>query len=161
VAAYLAESKKEHRNPLILDSTFTSLKDVAAFHAPLLRPVTSWILGDAYDTRRRLGEIKASHLLVLHSPDDEVVPFEQGKRNFDEYQGGPKTMIVVRGKHMDYLINQGDYYVAIRDIFGLAAQRSGEADDQPASSGGEADDQPTSQSDGADDQPASSGGEAD
>ncbi|MDR0355523.1 MAG: alpha/beta hydrolase [Deltaproteobacteria bacterium] len=118
VAAYLAESKKESRNPLILDSTFTTLQDAAVFHAPYLKPLLPYIIGDSFNTLERLANVSPSFLLVLHSPDDEIVPFELGLRNYDSYAGGPKSMTVLRGEHMDYLLNVNSYQAAIAEVFG-------------------------------------------
>jgi pimeloyl-ACP methyl ester carboxylesterase len=109
VASYLALEKKEYRNPLILDSTFTKLRDVPAALNVLLSLPARFALGDAYDTESRLGEINSRIVLFFHSPEDDVVPYKLGRRIFEGYQGGPKLFFELRGRHLDYPFNQPVY----------------------------------------------------
>lgn len=72
VAAQLASKV----NPLllVLEGTFTSLVDVAQIHYPWV-PV-SWLLRSRFDTRDHLSRVKC-HTVILHSKQDEIVPYEQ------------------------------------------------------------------------------------
>ncbi|MDR1922236.1 MAG: alpha/beta hydrolase [Candidatus Adiutrix sp.] len=102
VASWLAE-----RHPpaaLVLDSTFTRLRDVPGYAAPWLKPYFYLVLGNDFDTSSRLGRLNCP-LLVLHSPDDNVVPFALGLELFNSYQGGPKEMAVGAGGHMDFMVS--------------------------------------------------------
>jgi fermentation-respiration switch protein FrsA (DUF1100 family) len=121
VASYLALAKSGHKNPLVLDSTFTKAADVPATMNPLLGPTARIILGDAYDTLSRLKGISPRILLVLHSPEDDVVPYSLGQKLFESYDGGPKKFYGLEGRHLDYVFNQGVYAEAIyRDISEMA-----------------------------------------
>ncbi len=62
---------------LILERTFTSLPDVAAYHYPWL-PVR-WLMRNRFDSLARIGVYRGP-LLQSHGTADEVVPFEQGQR---------------------------------------------------------------------------------
>lgn len=61
---------------LVLEATFTSLEDVAKIHYPWV-PV-SWLLKYRFDTRAHLAGVK-SPVVVIHSPQDELVPIEQAR----------------------------------------------------------------------------------
>jgi fermentation-respiration switch protein FrsA (DUF1100 family) len=69
VAAQLAEVARPQA--LVLEATFTSLEDVAEIHYPWV-PV-SWLLRYRFDTRAHLAGVM-SKVVVIHSPQDELVP---------------------------------------------------------------------------------------
>jgi pimeloyl-ACP methyl ester carboxylesterase len=93
VAAWLAQQKRPAA--LILESTFTSLPDLAARFYPLM-PVR-WLCRFRYPTLSRLAEIKCP-VLVAHSPDDEVIPFAMGQKLYLAARE-PKRFITMRGSH--------------------------------------------------------------
>lgn len=97
---------------LILESAFTSVPDMAARLFPWL-PVR-YVLGMRYDNLKRIGEIDCP-LLVVHSRDDEIIPFEHGRRLF-EAAAEPKEFLQIRHGHNDGFVLSGAVY---RD--GLAA----------------------------------------
>ncbi|MDR1111367.1 MAG: alpha/beta hydrolase [Deltaproteobacteria bacterium] len=117
VAVELARAKKGYRNPLILDGTFTSLADVAESHMPILGVAARAVVGKTYDSVGRLGDISPSRLLVLHSQDDDVVPYALGRELYEAYLGGPKEFIELAGGHMDFYPNQNLYAQAIMGNF--------------------------------------------
>lgn len=90
---------------LVLHDTFRSLDDAAAVHYPWL-PVRL-LLRSHYDNAAKIGRI-AAPLLVIHSPQDEVIPFEQGKALFDA-AAEPKELLVTAGSH------NGPSYLAKRE----------------------------------------------
>jgi uncharacterized protein len=93
VALQLATEVKS--GGVILHDSFSSLADAAAYHYPWL-PVR-WLLRVHYDNLAKIGRIGAP-LLVIHSPDDEVVPFEQGQRLFAA-AAEPKEFLETAGDH--------------------------------------------------------------
>ena len=92
---------------LILESTFTSVIDMAKYHYPFL-PV-KLLAKFKYDSLALVDEIK-SPVLALHSPDDEIVPYELGVRL---YQALPveKSFVDMKGGHNDGFYVSGDGYV--------------------------------------------------
>jgi pimeloyl-ACP methyl ester carboxylesterase len=113
-AAHLAHAHRRFRNPLMLDSTFTRVADAASAYGTLLGLAGPPVLGDSFDVRSRLLALQAEELMVLHSPDDAVVPFGLGLRNFREYRGGPKEFVVLYGGHSDFDLNMETYREAMR-----------------------------------------------
>lgn len=93
VAASLAVEAKP--GGLILESTFTSLEAVAKDMYPLL-PV-GLLLPQDYPTPANLEKIRIP-LLVVHSPDDRLVSYSQGRALYENYKG-PKRFLEIRGAH--------------------------------------------------------------
>lgn len=117
VASYLAE-----RHPpaaVVLDSTFTRLRDVPAHWLPWLSPYFYFILGDAFDTETRLSRVKCP-LLILHSPDDGIVPYALGEKLLRTYQNNYKDLAAGSGGHTDFYINRPLYRDKIRNLLAVA-----------------------------------------
>jgi uncharacterized protein len=97
-ASIAARSAAGHRCAgLVLQSGFTSVRDLAARAYPYL-PV-----GPFLRTRMEaVGPVRDSRcaVLVIHSRDDEHIPYEQGVRLFDE-AATPKKLVTLRGSHFD------------------------------------------------------------
>ena len=93
---------------LILETPMTSIRDMARVHYPYL-PVGGLIQTE-YDSISKIGKIHRP-LLILHGDQDEVVPFEQGRRMF-EAANPPKEFYVIPGaSHNDtYLIGGKAYW---------------------------------------------------
>lgn len=93
VAAQLA-TEVEARG-LIMASSFTSVPDVAAeiyWWLPLQSLMTV-----RYESLQKIGSIHYP-VLVMHSPDDEVVPYAHGKRLY-ENANDPKQFFQMKGGH--------------------------------------------------------------
>lgn len=105
IAAHLAAQVKPAA--LILDSPFSSFVDVAAAHFPWL-PVR-WIARFRYDTAAYLQQ-RTCPLLIIHSPEDEVIPFALGRKSFEQAPA-PKQFLQIRGSHND------GFYVSIYTYF--------------------------------------------
>ncbi|MCF6284002.1 MAG: lysophospholipase [Candidatus Hydrogenedentes bacterium] len=80
---------------VILESTFMSTADVARRN-PLLRTMT-WAIRHRFASKDKVAKIKAP-LLIIHSPDDEIIPFENGQGLF-ERATEPKTLLEIEGGH--------------------------------------------------------------
>lgn len=115
VAANLAAEVRP--GALILESTFSSARDLTRALYPLL----SWLIVRRYklDTVARLAEVSCP-VLVLHSPDDEIVPYTLGRRVYDA-AGPPKAFQMLRGDHNGgFLLSQPDYE---RSLAGFLSDR--------------------------------------
>lgn len=119
-AAWLAE--RVDPAALILESTFTSVPDAGAHHYPFL-PVRMLSNID-FDTLARVGHCRCP-VLVAHSPDDDVIPFEQGERLFNAARD-PKVFLELAGLHNEAHAISGHRYQA-----GLAAFLSDQVLHQP------------------------------
>jgi pimeloyl-ACP methyl ester carboxylesterase len=77
---------------LVLQSTFTGVRDMARLYYPF---IPRGLVPDAYPTLRRIGEFRTP-LLLLHGERDEIVPVSHG-RALLEAAPGPKRMHVFPG----------------------------------------------------------------
>ena len=111
IAAWLAS----RTNPagVILESTFTSVPDLAAEIYPLLP--ARLLARFRYETLQQLGSITAP-LLVVHSRDDEVVPFTHGERLYAQARP-PKHFLEISGGHGDGFLTSRERYQAGLDAF--------------------------------------------
>jgi len=75
VAAYLGSKKKPAA--IILESAFTSATDMARKYYPYL-PVR-WLLRVRYPIQEYVSAFE-SPVLIIHSPDDDIVPFVYARR---------------------------------------------------------------------------------
>ena len=88
---------------VILQSTFTSVRDMARSHYPL---IPSALVPDAYPSLRRICRLQ-SPLLVLHGARDEIVPLAHGEA-LVEAAPAPTRMHVFPGVgHNDLLTSAG------------------------------------------------------
>jgi len=105
---------------VILESAFTSVPDVAAQLYPWL-PVR-WLSRYRYDTRKKLANIH-SPVLIVHSREDEIIPYANGERLF-EAANEPRQFLALRGGHNDgFMVSGVDY---IRALDGFIGQSLGE-----------------------------------
>ena len=100
IASYLAQKISQpngnnNAGGLVLASTFTSISDRAAELYPFM-PIR-FLSRFSYNSIERLPSIKIP-VLVIHSIDDEIIPFHHGDRNF-QVANQPKKLVKLRGDH--------------------------------------------------------------
>jgi fermentation-respiration switch protein FrsA (DUF1100 family) len=105
IATWLASKKTP--TALIIESGFTSVPSMAKRIYPFL-PV-SWLTYFKYDTKNYVKNISCP-VLVVHSKNDEIIPFDEGLEIFD---AAPKTkqFLEMRGGHNDGFLVTGSAYV--------------------------------------------------
>lgn len=91
---------------LILESSFTSVPDLGARFYPFL-PVRL-LARYKYDTINKVKELSVP-TLVIHSLEDEIAPYEHGRRIFAA-AAGPKEFLQISGGHNDGFYAFGDVY---------------------------------------------------
>ncbi len=91
---------------LIVESAFTSLPDIAATIYPYL-PVRL-LLRYKYNTAEYITKVDRP-VLVVHSRDDEIMPFNHGQRLF-EVAREPKRFLEITGTHNQGFITSGERY---------------------------------------------------
>ena len=104
VAAWLAVEKTPAG--LILESTFTSIPDMARKMYPVY-PIRL-LARVHYDTLSHVRQLKCP-VLVLHSRDDDMIPFEHGKK-LHEAAPQPKEFLEMRGGHNSPHMDHPDDY---------------------------------------------------
>ena len=106
---------------LIVDSAFTSIPDMA-------RVILPWFPA-------RLAKIRFNNLarlpgvtiptLFLHSPDDDIIPYEMARRNYAASGSARKSLVDLKGSHNDGFLETGPAYAkAIRDFLASLPKES-------------------------------------
>lgn len=112
VAAWLAA--RVEPAGLILESTFTSVPDMAAKVYPFL-PVRL-LARIRLDALASLANVRAP-VLVIHSAGDEIVPLAHGRALFDSAPE-PKQFLQLRGGHNDgFLVSREVYLAGLSKFF--------------------------------------------
>ena len=95
VAIELALRRKVSR--VVVEDTFTSAAEMGSGLYPWL-PVRA-LLRHRYDSAAKVGKLEVP-LLVVHSPEDDLVPFELGRKLFEAARE-PKVFLETGGRHND------------------------------------------------------------
>jgi pimeloyl-ACP methyl ester carboxylesterase len=111
IASYLAA---EHTpRALIVESAFTSVPELAARFYPFM-PVR-WFARFHYATKDHLEKMVCP-VLVVHSQEDDIVPFDHGQALFEAARP-PKDFLRINGSHNDALLVTGRRYEQGLDRF--------------------------------------------
>jgi pimeloyl-ACP methyl ester carboxylesterase len=104
---------------LILQSTFTSVRDMARLHYPLI-PRT--FVPDAYPSLRLIARLHTP-LLVLHGARDRIVPLMHGEALFEAAPGTKRIEVFSGAAHNDLIAGAGARWAEViatwaRDLLG-------------------------------------------
>lgn len=111
IAAWLAE--RHPPRALVLYAAFTSVPDMAKTLYPFLP--TGLIARYRYDTRAALAK-GHSPLLILHSTEDEIIPYSHALELF-AIAPEPRKLVSLRGGHNDAIfVSGGAFEQALRDF---------------------------------------------
>lgn len=82
---------------LIVESTFSSVKDMASMMMPFVSKLI--YLRYSFNTEKMINKVN-SPLLLMHSQDDDIVPYELGEKVFAAADS-PKYFFALQGNHND------------------------------------------------------------
>ncbi|MCB4790503.1 MAG: alpha/beta fold hydrolase [Elusimicrobia bacterium] len=127
VAAWLAQDRPAAA--LILESAFTSIDELGQELYPLL-PV-KLLARIHYPTRKYLEQVRCP-LLVIHSTEDDIVPFSHGQNIFIT-GNEPKTFLEIHGSHNEgFMVSAGLYEQGIESFVKSIASPSGTGNTSPS-----------------------------
>ena len=112
VAAELAASVEHQASPaaVILESPFRSVPELAQRLYPFLP--ARWLARIDYPVERYVTRISAP-LLVIHSRDDEVIPYDEGEAVY-RAANDPKQLLTISGGHnTGFVDSEADYLEGI------------------------------------------------
>ncbi len=98
-------AQKVNAKALITEETFTSVKDMAKTAFPF---IPSFIFSSRFNAIGKIKNVKCRKL-IIHSIDDEIVPFSMGERLFTA-AGEPKTFLKIRGSHNTAFLDSKEEY---------------------------------------------------
>jgi len=103
-------------NGLVLEATFTSIKDMIASTSWSYLPV-DLILTQRFDTLSKIPSVKAP-VLITHGTRDQIVPFEMGEKLYDAVKSPKKFIKVEGGSHHNLSYVAFDQYkAAMKELF--------------------------------------------
>jgi len=105
IAAYIAAGQKPAA--LILESAFTSVPDMAARLYPVF-PVRL-LSRFQYNAKKLLASVSCP-VLIIHSPDDEIIPYDNAQELYDSARE-PKTFLEIHGGHNEGFLVSGRRYI--------------------------------------------------
>jgi pimeloyl-ACP methyl ester carboxylesterase len=115
VAAELARRRSD-ANGVVLEATFTSVRDMIAVQAWGFLPV-DLLVTQEFDTLKKIPEIKVP-LLVVHGTRDAVVPYEMGERLYAAGKGKKRFIKVEGGSHHNLsYVGADEYRKALQELF--------------------------------------------
>ncbi len=98
-------ASKAEVKAIIVESAFTSAKDMARRIYPFIPP---FFIASDFNSAKKIKDIHAPKLLI-HSVDDEIVPFELGEKLF-EAAPQPKIFLKIRGGHNTAFLDSEDEF---------------------------------------------------
>ncbi|MBX8495880.1 alpha/beta hydrolase [Pseudomonas cichorii] len=125
LAAELGRDAKEDDTPtqargLIIESTFTSLADVAAAIANTSLPVR-WLLSQKFDSLDKIADIHMP-VLIVHGTDDRYVPARFSEELFEAAQEPKNLLLVPGGTHNNSMrLGRQAYSQAIQTLLKATA----------------------------------------
>ncbi|MFN7973077.1 MAG: alpha/beta hydrolase [Acidobacteriota bacterium] len=93
---------------LVLQSTFTSIRDEQRLHYPRIPRI---LVPDIYPSVRRIGNLKCP-VLIVHGDRDRTVPVTQGRALF-EAAPGAKRLEILPGAHHGLRNEEAERYAAL------------------------------------------------
>ncbi|NTV45401.1 MAG: alpha/beta fold hydrolase [Chlorobiales bacterium] len=121
VATWLAT--RHTPRALILESTFTSIPELAAEVYPYLP--ARWLARTQYNNLRNLKSIQCP-LLLVHSCEDDVVPYDHARRLY-EAASEPKTLLQIQCDHSLGFLRSKNYEPGVNaflnEVFAKSPER--------------------------------------
>jgi alpha-beta hydrolase superfamily lysophospholipase len=95
LATKIAAQNQNHIDGLVVEGAFSSHKDIAAETAGILGRI---LVSEKYSGIKSIGEFQKP-VLIIHSTEDETIPFEHGKKLFDN-ANEPKNFFEIDKCHI-------------------------------------------------------------
>lgn len=113
---------------VIIESTFLSVPAMAQRLYPIFP--SRWLAHIQFDNAEKIRHIDEP-ILVVHSPEDTIIPYAHGRRLF-ELASGPKRFLEIHGDHNDGFWRSGTAYTDGLDAFLSEALGEAGAEGKPS-----------------------------
>jgi alpha-beta hydrolase superfamily lysophospholipase len=123
LAINVAAGYPQYVDGLVTEGTFTSFQEMAVYSTPWIgKPITRAVFLEPYRAIELIGDATMPKL-IIHSEEDETVPFFMGQALFD-HAAEEKAFWKIEGKHTDALADYPDEFVSrIENLSGAAPAR--------------------------------------
>jgi len=92
---------------LIVQSSFTSVPDMARRHYPF---VPGWLIRTRMESEEKIARVSCP-VMVAHSPADEIVPYELGRRLYQAAGGEVRFVEIPGAAHNETWLRGGHRYL--------------------------------------------------
>ncbi|MCM8526562.1 MAG: alpha/beta hydrolase [Lentisphaeraceae bacterium] len=116
VAAKMASLNK--CDGVVIESSFTSIEELGKKRFPY---IPSALYYNEFPTEKLLSSVSAP-VLVMHSSEDETVPFSMGQKLFEAAQG-EKSFFTLKGQHNEAMTQNPGYTRALQTFSGSLKNR--------------------------------------
>jgi len=99
-------ARKEKVRAIITEETFTSVKDMARMAYPFVPPC---VFSSRFDSVPKIKDVNCPKL-IIHSVDDEIVPFYLGEKLFNAAVP-PKEFLKISGSHNTAFIDSEKQFI--------------------------------------------------
>src|SRR4029453_6136695 len=121
------DKSSAHARGLIVESTFTSLPDIAAELSWSWRP-TRLIMSQRYDSIEKIRGVNVPVLLV-HGTGDRYVPAKFSQALYEAAPVPKRLLLIENGVHKNpSWLGSGEYRSAFADFFALSGERLSRAE---------------------------------
>lgn len=121
LARSLSQAATGARKPaagLIVESSFTSLADVAAAITNIRLPL-EWLLTQKFESITKIGEVRIP-LMLVHGTADRYIPPRFSEALYAAALGRKKLLLIDGGSHNNSMrVGRDEYRRALHDFFGL------------------------------------------
>ncbi len=116
-AIYATAYNKGKIDGLVLEGTFASFSEQAAFSSPWpVSPLVQVLVSDSYIAKSLIKEVEVP-VLLIHSKEDRVVPFQMAEELL-RHTGDKVQLWEINGKHVSGLTTRPEEYVSkINQVF--------------------------------------------
>jgi uncharacterized protein len=119
LAARLSEKPGSEARGLIVESTFTTLADIASAMAPEWIPIRL-LLSQKFDSVDKIARVRMP-VFIAHGAGDRLVPSRFSSALFAAAHQPKKLLLVDGASHNNAMIVGADYYLAgLIELFGLS-----------------------------------------
>jgi fermentation-respiration switch protein FrsA (DUF1100 family) len=106
-------AKKRTAKLLLLESTFTSVYDIASKNFWFL-PI-KWLLQYPFQNNENIREI-STPTYIIHGTEDDIVPYEHGQKLYKKAGSGTKKFYTIHSGLHNNLISHPEYFQALDEI---------------------------------------------
>jgi uncharacterized protein len=108
LAVCVAAKKQAEIDAVVIEGAFSNHKDLGSdgVKGKFTLAMTRLFVREIYSGTKAINKIQKP-ILVIHSNEDKVIPFEMGKKLFEK-ANEPKEFMEVKGGHIEALLNHVD-----------------------------------------------------
>ncbi|MBK6952642.1 MAG: alpha/beta fold hydrolase [Crocinitomicaceae bacterium] len=117
MALKIGHDNQESLDAMVLEGAFTNHRDIGIYTTPKVFRFAPWlVLGSKFKGEELIKDWKKP-LLVVHSTEDKVCPYEMGKEIYTNAGSAKKELWTIKGAHLQgFGLDSETYFAKIRKL---------------------------------------------